>query len=192
MPHNKQLALRVYRRMRRARQLPPIEKLLGIVEQYKLTDSRWLNGYPPECSNWLHNRQFDKAPLIRPQKNFSGKFFGKSVPAEPVLTPEERHQAEIYRAQVKVLHERFTSPTFSATPPLQPGSDADTLLSLWPEPERQRIPVTGFLRYLAGQGKKLDVGQLIPLAREYLASTASPISLVGWLRDQQGGAYAAV
>ena len=77
-------------------------------------------------------------------------------------------------------------------PPLQPGGDADALLSLWPEPERQRIPVTGFLRYLAGQGKKLDVGQLIPLAREYLASTASPISLVGWLRDQQGGAYAAV
>ena len=44
MPHNRQLALRVYRRMRRARQLPPIEKLLAIVEQYKLNDSRWLNG----------------------------------------------------------------------------------------------------------------------------------------------------
>ena len=191
MPHNRQLALRVYRRMRRARQLPPIEKLLGIVEQYKLNDSRWLNGYPPECSNWLHNRQFEKAPFVRPKKSFFGKLFSKPDP-EPVPTPEERHQAEIYRAQVKALHERFTSPTLSATPPLQPGGDADALLSLWPEPERQRIPVTGFLRYLAGQGKKLDVGQLLPLAREYLASTASPISLVGWLRDRQGGAYAAV
>ena len=29
------------------------------------------------------------------------------------------------------------------------------------------------------------------LAREYLDSTASPMSLAGWLR-QQGGAYAAV
>lgn len=190
MPHNRQLALRVYRRMRRARQLPPIEKLLGIVEQYKLNDSRWLNGYPPECSNWLHTRQFEKAPLVRPKKSFFGKLFGKPDP-DPVLTPEERHQAEIYRAQVKALHERFTSRTFSAMPPLQPGGDADALISLWPEPERQRVPVTGFLRYLAGQGKKLDVGQLVPLAREYLDSTASPMSLAGWLR-QQGGAYAAV
>ena len=192
MPRNRQHALREFQRLSRAGLLPPIEKLLGIVEQYKLTDSRWLNGYPPECSNWLHTRQFEKAPFIRPQKNFSGRFFGKSEPAEPVLTPEERHQAEIYRAQVKTLHERFTSPTFSATPPLQPGGDADALLSLWPEPERQRIPVTGFLNYLAGKGKKLDVGQLIPLAREYLDSTASPVSLIGWLRGQQGGAYAAV
>ena len=190
MPHNRQLALRVYRRMRRARQLPPIEKLLAIVEQYKLNDSRWLNGYPPECSNWLHTRQFEKAPLVRPKKSFFGKLFGKPDP-DPVLTPEERHQAEIYRAQVKALHERFTSRTFSAMPPLQPGDDADALISLWPEPERQRVPVTGFLRYLAGQGKKLDVGQLVPLAREYLDSTASPMSLAGWLR-QQGGAYAAV
>ena len=92
---------------------------------------------------------------------------------------------------MKALHERFINPTLSATPPLQPGGDVDTLLSLWPEPERQRVPVTGFLRYLAGQGKKLDVGQLVPLAREYLDSTASPMSLAGWLR-QQGGAYAAV
>ena len=152
MPHNRQLALRVYRRMRRARQLPPIEKLLAIVEQYKLNDSRWLNGYPPECSNWLHTRQFEKAPLVRPKKSFFGKLFGK--------------------------------------PPL-PGDDADALISLWPEPERQRVPVTGFLNYLAGKGKKLDVGQLVPLAREYLDSTASPMSLAGWLR-QQGGAYAAV
>ena len=76
-------------------------------------------------------------------------------------------------------------------PPL-PGDDAEALISLWPEPERQRVPVTGFLYYLAGQGKKLDVGQLIPLAREYLDSTASPMSLAGWLRGQQGGAYAAV
>ena len=176
--------------MRRARQLPPIEKLLGIVEQYKLNDSRWLNGYPPELSNWLHTRQFEKAPLVRPKRSFFGKLFGKPDP-DPVLTPEERHQAEIYRAQVKALHERFTSHTLSATPPLQPGGDADALLSLWPEPERQRVPVIGFLRYLAGQGKKLDVGQLVPLAREYLDSTASPISLAGWLR-QQGGAYTAV
>ena len=190
IPHNRQLALRAYRRMRRARQLPPIEKLLAIVEQYKLNDSRWLNGYPPECSNWLHTRQFEKAPLVRPKKSFFGKLFGKPDP-DPVLTPEERHQAEIYRAQVKALHERFTSRTFSAMPPLQPGGDADALISLWPEPERQRVPVTGFLNYLAGKGKKLDVGQLVPLAREYLDSTASPMSLAGWLR-QQGGAYAAV
>lgn len=119
MPHNRQLALRVYRRMRRARQLPPIEKLLAIVEQYKLNDSRWLNGYPPECSNWLHTRQFEKAPLVRPKKSFFGKLFGKPDP-DPVLTPEERHQAEIYRAQVKALHERFTSRTFSAMPPSSP------------------------------------------------------------------------
>ena len=189
MPHNRQLALRVYRRMRRARQLPPIEKLLAIVEQYKLNDSRWLNGYPPECSNWLHTRQFEKAPLVRPKKSFFGKLFGKPDP-DPVLTPEERHQAEIYRARAEALCQRFATPTFSATPPL-PGDDADALISLWPEPERQRVPVTGFLNYLAGKGKKLDVGQLVPLAREYLDSTASPMSLAGWLR-QQGGAYAAV
>ena len=190
MPRNRQLALRVYRRMRRAGQLPPIAKLIGIVEQYKRTDSRWLNGYPPECSNWLNGRQFDKTPLVRPKKSFFGKLFDKPDP-EPVLTPEERHQAELYRAQVKALHERFTSRTFSATPPL-PGDDADALISLWPEPERQRVPVTGFLRYLAGQGKKLDVGQLVPLAREYLDSTASPMSLAGWLRQHVGGAYAAI
>ena len=189
MPHNRQLALRVYRRMQRARQLPPIEKLLAIVEQYKLNDSRWLNGYPPECSNWLHTRQFEKAPLVRPKKSFFGKLFGKPDP-DPVLTPEERHQAEIYRARAEALCQRFATPTFSATPPL-PGDDADALISLWPEPERQRVPVTGFLNYLAGKGKKLDVGQLVPLAREYLDSTASPMSLAGWLR-QQGGAYAAV
>ncbi len=190
MPRNRQLALRVFRRMERAGQLPPIENLLATVELYKRTDSRWLNGYPPELSNWLHSRQFEKAPLVRPKKSFFGKLFGKPDP-DPVLTPEERHQAEIYRAQVKALHERFTSRTFSAMPPLQPGGDADALISLWPEPERQRVPVTGFLNYLAGKGKKLDVGQLVPLAGEYLDSTASPMSLAGWLR-QQGGAYAAV
>ena len=173
--------MRVYRRMRRARQLPPIEKLLGIVEQYKLTDSRWLNGYPPELSNWLHTRQFEKAPLVRPKKSFFGKLFGKPDP-DPVLTPEERHQAEIYRAQVKALHERFTSSTLSATPPL-PGDDADALISLWPEPERQRVPVTGFLNYLAGKGKKLDVGQLVPLAREYRSDLANESA--GWLHNER-------
>ena len=108
MPRNRQLALRVYRQMRRAGQLPPIEKLLGIVEQYKLTDSRWLNGYPPELSNWLYTRQFEKAPLMRRPKK---TFFGKLVPAEPVLTPEERRQAEVYRTRIEELQKRFNQPT---------------------------------------------------------------------------------
>ena len=187
MPRNKQRALREFQRLSRAGLLPPIEKLLGIVERYKLTDSRWLNGYPPELSNWLFSRQFEKAPLVRPKKNFFRKFFGKPEPAEPALTPEERCQAELYRAQAEALRNRLASPTLSAMPSHQPNADA--LITLWPEPERQRVPVAGFLHYLAQQGKKLDVGQLLPLAREYLASTASPMSLVGWLRGQQGGAY---
>ena len=120
MPRNRQLALRVYRRMRRAGQLPPIEKLLGIVEQYKLNDSRWLNGYPPECSNWLYSRQFDKAPFIRPKKSFFGKLFGRPEPAGPVLTPEERHQAEVYRTQAEALRDRLARPTLSATPSPNP------------------------------------------------------------------------
>lgn len=179
MPRNRQLALRVYRRMRRARQLPPIEKLLGIVEQYKLTDSRWLNGYPPECSNWLHSRQFEKAPLVRPQKTF----FGKLSPAEPILTPEERRQAEVYRARIEELQKRFDQPTVSASP--TPSQDADALIALWPEPERQRIPVTTYLNYLSGKGQKPDLARLVSLARDYLSGTSSPMSLVGWLRSCQ-------
>ena len=182
MPRNRQLALRVYRRMRRARQLPPIEKLLGIVEQYKLTDSRWLNGYPPECSNWLHSRQFEKAPLIRPQKHFSGRFFGKSEPAVPVLTPEERRQAELYRARIEELQKRFNQPTLSSP---TPSHDADALIALWPEPERQRVPVTTYLNYLSGKGQKPDLARLVSLARDYLSGTSSPMSLVGWLRSCQ-------
>ena len=182
MPRNRQLALRVYRRMRRARQLPPIEKLLGIVEQYKLTDSRWLNGYPPECSNWLHSRQFEKAPLIRPQKHFSGRFFGKSEPAVPVLTPEERRQAELYRARIEELQKRFNQPTLSSP---TPSHDADALIALWPEPERQRVPVTTYLNYLSGKGKRLDLARLVSLAHDYLSETSSPMSLVGWLRSCQ-------
>ena len=187
MPHNRQLALRVYRRMRRARQLPPIEKLLGIVEQYKLTDSRWLNGYPPELSNWLHSRQFEKAPLMRRPKK---TFFGKLVSAEPVLTPEERRQAEVYRARIEELQKRFNQPTVSASP--APSQDADALIALWPEPERQRIPVTTYLNYLSGKGQKPDLARLVSLARDYLSGTSSPMSLVGWLRGQQGGAYAVI
>ena len=187
MPHNRQLALRVYRRMRRARQLPPIEKLLGIVEQYKLTDSRWLNGYPPELSNWLHSRQFEKAPLMRRPKK---TFFGKLVSAEPVLTPEERRQAEVYRARIEELQKRFNQPTLSASP--APSQDADALIALWPEPERQRIPVTTYLNYLSGKGQKPDLARLVSLARDYLSGTSSPMSLVGWLRGQQGGAYAVI
>ena len=180
MPHNRQLALRVYRRMRRARQLPPIEKLLGIVEQYKLTDSRWLNGYPPELSNWLHSRQFEKAPLMRRPKK---TFFGKLVPAEPVLTPEERRQAEVYRARIEELQKRFNQPTVSSSP--TPSQDADALIALWPEPERQRVPVTTYLNYLSGKGQKPDLARLVSLARDYLSGTSSPMSLVGWLRSCQ-------
>lgn len=180
MPHNRQLALRVYRRMRRARQLPPIEKLLGIVEQYKLTDSRWLNGYPPELSNWLHSRQFEKAPLMRRPKK---TFFGKLVPAEPVLTPEERRQAEVYRARIEELQKRFNQPTVSTSP--TPSQDADALIALWPEPERQRVPVTTYLNYLSGKGQKPDLARLVSLARDYLSETSSPMSLVGWLRSCQ-------
>ncbi len=180
MPHNRQLALRVYRRMRRARQLPPIEKLLGIVEQYKLTDSRWLNGYPPELSNWLHSRQFEKAPLMRRPKK---TFFGKLVPAEPVLTPEERRQAEVYRARIEELQKRFNQPTVSTSP--TPSQDADALIALWPEPERQRVPVTTYLNYLSGKGQKPDLARLVSLARDYLSGTSSPMSLVGWLRSCQ-------
>lgn len=180
MPHNRQLALRVYRRMRRARQLPPIEKLLGIVEQYKLTDSRWLNGYPPELSNWLHSRQFEKAPLMRRPKK---TFFGKLVPAEPVLTPEERRQAEVYRARIEELQKRFNQPTVSTSP--TPSQDADALIALWPEPERQRVPVTTYLNYLSGKGQKPDLARLVSLAHDYLSETSSPMSLVGWLRSCQ-------
>lgn len=180
MPHNRQLALRVYRRMRRARQLPPIEKLLGIVEQYKLTDSRWLNGYPPELSNWLHSRQFEKAPLMRRPKK---TFFGKLVPAEPVLTPEERRQAEVYRARIEELQKRFNQPTVSTSP--TPSQGADALIALWPEPERQRVPVTTYLNYLSGKGQKPDLARLVSLARDYLSGTSSPMSLVGWLRSCQ-------
>ena len=187
MPRNRQLALRVYRRMRRARQLPPIEKLLGIVEQYKLTDSRWLNGYPPELSNWLYTRQFEKAPLMRRPKK---TFFGKLVPAEPVLTPEERRQAEVYRARIEELQKRFNQPTVSTSP--TPSQDADALIALWPEPERQRVPVTTYLNYLSGKGQKPDLARLVSLARDYLSGTSSPMSLVGWLRGQQGGAYAVI
>lgn len=183
MPRNKQRALREFQRLSRAGLLPTLEKLLGIVEQYKLTDSRWLNGYPPELSNWLFSRQFEKAPLVRTKKSFFG-IFSKSE-SESVLTPEERHRAELYRARVEALRQRFAAPTFSATPSIQPGNDADTLLSLWPEPERQRVPVAGFLQYLATQGKRLDLARLLPLARDYLASTTSPMSLVGWLRGCQ-------
>ena len=187
MPRNRQLALRVYRRMRRAGQLPPIEKLLGIVEQYKLTDSRWLNGYPPELSNWLYTRQFEKAPLMRRPKK---TFFGKLVPAEPVLTPEERRQAEVYRARIEELQKRFNQPTVSTSP--TPSQDADALIALWPEPERQRVPVTTYLNYLSGKGQKPDLARLVSLARDYLSGTSSPMSLVGWLRGQQGGAYAVI
>ena len=180
MPRNRQLALRVYRRMRRARQLPPIEKLLGIVEQYKLTDSRWLNGYPPELSNWLHSRQFEKAPLMRRPKK---TFFGKLVPAEPGLTPEERRQAEVYRARIEELQKRFNQPTVSTSP--TPSQDADALIALWPEPERQRVPVTTYLNYLSGKGQKPDLARLVSLAHDYLSETSSPMSLVGWLRSCQ-------
>ena len=180
MPRNRQLALRVYRRMRRARQLPPIEKLLGIVEQYKLTDSRWLNGYPPELSNWLYTRQFEKAPLMRRPKK---TFFGKLVPAEPVLTPEERRQAEVYRARIEELQKRFNQPTVSTSP--TPSQDADALIALWPEPERQRVPVTTYLNYLSGKGQKPDLARLVSLAHDYLSETSSPMSLVGWLRSCQ-------
>lgn len=179
MPRNRQLALRVYRRMERAGQLPPIEKLLGIVEQYKLNDSRWLNGYPPELSNWLYTRQFEKAPLVRPKKTAFGKF----VPAEPVLTPEERQQAELYRARIEELQKRFNQPTVSASP--TPSHDADALIALWPEPERQRVPVTTYLNYLSGKGQKPDLARLVSLARDYLSETSSPMSLVGWLRSCQ-------
>ena len=184
MPHNRQLALRVYRRMERAGQLPPIEVLLATVELYKRTDSRWLNGYPPELSSWLHSRQFEKAPLVRPKKTAFGKF----VPAEPVLSPEERRQAEVYRARIEELQKRFNQPTVSASP--TPSQDADALIALWPEPERQRVPVTTYLNYLSGKGKRLDLTRLFSLARDYLSGTSSPMSLVGWLRGQQGGAYA--
>lgn len=178
IPRNRQLALRVYRRMRRARQLPPIENLLATVELYKRTDSRWLNGYPPELSNWLHSRQFEKAPLVRPKKTAFGKF----VPAEPVLTPEERRQAEVYRARIEELQKRFNQPTLSSP---TPSHDADALIALWPEPERQRVPVTTYLNYLSEKGKRLDLTRLISLARDYLSGTSSPMSLVGWLRNCQ-------
>ena len=154
MPRNRQLALRVFRRMERAGQLPPIENLLATVELYKRTDSRWLNGYPPELSNWLHSRQFEKAPLMRRPKK---TFFGKLVPAEPVLTPEERRQAEVYRARIEELQKRFNQPTVSASP--TPSHDADALIALWPEPERQRVPVTTYLNYLSGKGKRLDLAR---------------------------------
>ena len=180
MPRNRQLALRVYRRMQRARQLPPIEKLLGIVEQYKLTDSRWLNGYPPELSNWLYTRQFEKAPLMRRPKK---TFFGKLVPAEPVLTPEERRQAEVYRTRIEELQKRFNQPTVSTSP--TPSQDVDALIALWPEPERQRVPVTTYLNYLSGKGQKPDLARLVSLAHDYLSETSSPMSLVGWLRSCQ-------
>ena len=179
MPRNKRLALRVFRRMERAGQLPPIEELLATVELYKRTDSRWLNGYPPELSNWLHSRQFEKAPLVRPQKTAFGKF----VPAEPVLTPEERRQAEVYRARIEELQKRFNQPTRSASP--TPSQDADALIALWPEPERQRVPVTTYLNYLSGKGQKPDLARLVSLARDYLSETSSPMSLVGWLRSCQ-------
>ena len=179
MPRNKRLALRVFRRMERAGQLPPIEELLATVELYKRTDSRWLNGYPPELSNWLHSRQFEKAPLVRPQKTAFGKF----VPAEPVLTPEERRQAEVYRARIEELQKRFNQPTLSASP--TPSQDADALIALWPEPERQRVPVTTYLNYLSGKGQKPDLARLVSLAHDYLSETSSPMSLVGWLRSCQ-------
>lgn len=179
MPRNKRLALRVFRRMERAGQLPPIEELLATVELYKRTDSRWLNGYPPKLSNWLHSRQFEKAPLVRPQKTAFGKF----VPAEPVLTPEERRQAEVYRARIEELQKRFNQPTLSASP--TPSQDADALIALWPEPERQRVPVTTYLNYLSGKGQKPDLARLVSLARDYLSETSSPMSLVGWLRSCQ-------
>ena len=163
----------------RAGQLPPIEELLATVELYKRTDSRWLNGYPPELSNWLHSRQFEKAPLVRPQKTAFGKF----VPAEPVLTPEERRQAEVYRARIEELQKRFNQPTLSASP--TPSQDADALIALWPEPERQRVPVTTYLNYLSGKGQKPDLARLVSLARDYLSETSSPMSLVGWLRSCQ-------
>lgn len=176
MPHNKRLALRVFRRMEHAGQLPPIEKLLATVELYKRTDSRWLNGYPPELSNWLHSRQFEKAPLVRSKKTF----LGKTEPSVPVLTPEERQQAEFCRARIEELQKRFNQPTVSASP--TPSQDADALIALWPEPERQRVPVTTYLNYLSGKGKRLDLARLVSLARDYLSATSSPVSLVGWLR----------
>lgn len=179
MPRNKRLALRVFRRMERAGQLPPIEELLATVELYKRTDSRWLNGYPPELSNWLHSRQFEKAPLMRPKKTF----IGKTEPSVPVLTPEERQQAEFYRASIEELQKRFNQPTLSASP--TPSQDGDALIALWPEPERQRVPVTTYLNYLSGKGQKPDLARLFSIARDYLSGTSSPMSLVGWLRSCQ-------
>ena len=80
------------------------------------TNSRTADGSTatlPRLSNWLHSRQFEKAPLMRRPKK---TFFGKLVPAEPVLTPEERRQAEVYRARIEELQKRFNQPTVSTSP----------------------------------------------------------------------------
>lgn len=113
---------------------------------------------------------------MRPKKTF--RLFDKSPP-EPVLvlTPEERHRAELYRTQAEAFRRRFTKPAFSATPPSTPGT-GDALLSLWPEPEHLRIPVPGFLRYLVTQGKRLDLARLHPLVRDLHDLAHEPHRLV--------------
>ena len=116
---------------------------------------------------------------MRPQKTF----FGKLSPAEPILTPEERRQAEVYRTRIEELQKRFNQPTVSTSP--TPSQDVDALIALWPEPERQRVPVTTYLNYLSGKGQKPDLARLVSLAHDYLSETSSPMSLVGWLRSCQ-------
>jgi hypothetical protein len=143
----------IFSDMRQAGALPPLTKLLEVVEAFKAGDDQWQRGYAPYLSTWLTERRWEDQLLHR------GKETAEEQPAHqvPWIEPE--------RPETKLPAE-----TEAAVNAL-----CADIVRQWPTAVNEKY-VRGALGYLALSGRLPSLSALSAHVKNYLLE-ASPENL---------------
>ncbi|KHK00260.1 helix-turn-helix domain-containing protein [Desulfovibrio sp. TomC] len=158
-------ALRWWMRLKRLGLLPPLEKILRLIQEHRARNPRWLRGFVPFLATWLKNRRWEDAAPAKPVLPGSDK----------VSTPVASASARTDPKAVGLQGGRSETAALSAAcPPVPDGvwEQLNAVLSVWPGEltEAQLCHVRGTWRYLHSQGRLPAPETLLQIAQ---ATTAN-------------------
>lgn len=166
---DKVAASKAFARLQRGRKLPDMPTLLAIIEKFRTSDRRWLNGFAPNLSNWLRGERWNDE-VIATEKANSSKENENSLSSVPAALP--------------MMPEVPTKPLAELSSDLVAA--AEELCQIWPD-KPARTPVKALFRFRIGASGSLNPAAMLLSARKYLRESNQPVGLLRWLRDTLGG-----
>jgi len=163
---DKASASKAFASLQRGRKLPDMQTLLAVVEKFRTSDRRWLNGFAPNLSNWLRGARWNDEVITAADKANASEENKHSLSSTPAVLP--------------VMPEVPTKPL--AELPSDLVAAAEELCQIWPD-QPSRSPVKALFR---ARFASVNAEVMLRNARAYLRDCKKPAGLLRWLRESLG------